>query len=66
MGKNEVKDFEVVVHAVDGMHTIGTDLTNDEALAVAKDWLGDTFNEVVPDMVFVSKFGERLTIRNKQ
>ena len=57
--------FKVVVHAVDGVHTIGTDLSRDQALAEAMEWLGSTYNEVVPELVYVSMYGERLTIQKQ-
>ena len=60
--KKDEQLFKVTVHSVDGVHQIATDLPKDKALAEAMDWLGTTFNEVVPELVYVSMFGERLTI----
>ena len=60
-----MSEYKVYASSIDGIHVIETRSSIDEAVVVAKEWLGSVYNEVSP-ICWISEFGDKVYIEEEK
>lgn len=60
--RNRLSMYVIIVESYDGAHAIGEFYHKNDALAKTIGWLGENYTTVKTDEIFVSQFGDLLSI----